>query len=430
MREVLAVILGGGRGTRLYPLTKYRSKPAVPLAGKYRLIDIPISNCLNSGISRIFVLTQYNSASLNRHINLTYHFDHFRLEGFVDIIAAEQTEQSADWFQGTADAVRKTLIHYSPYRFDYYLILSGDHIYSMDYREMIGKHIEERAEVSVATIPVSREKAPGLGILVTDGDSFIRHFVEKPKDPAIIGSLVIGDEYWRQRNLPIRKNLFLANMGIYIFNRKVLEQILNDGNEVDFGAEIFPRSIRESRKVRAHLFEGYWEDIGTIRSFYEANLGFLDHVPKFSFYNEYSPIYTHSRFLPPSKINRAFTEEAILSEGCIVENATIHRSLVGVRSIVGNGATLVSTILMGADYHETPEQKECNRTQGIPDIGIGEGSYLEGALIDKNARIGENVKIVSGKAPDTSGEGWVLKDGIIVIEKNAVIPDGTQLIFR
>lgn len=429
MSDVLAVILGGGKGTRLYPLTKYRSKPAVPLAGKYRLIDIPISNCLNSNVSRIFVLTQYNSASLNRHINLSYHFDTFRRDGFVDIIAAEQTPTSSDWFRGTADAIRKTLNHYASYQFSYYLILSGDHIYSMNYQNMIKYHRRAKADISVAAIPVPREKVSGLGILNIDEKGFVRRFIEKPTDQSLIDSLEIGDEYWKLCHESPQPGMFLANMAVYLFNRSVLEEMLLSGSELDFGAEIFPRAVEEKKRIRAHLFRGYWEDIGTIRSFYQANLGLVEQVPKFSFYDEGNRVYTHARFLPPSKINKARTEQAILSEGCIVDDATIINSLIGLRSIVRKNTTLVSTVLMGADYYESLENQKKNRRKHIPDVGIGAGSYIEKALIDKNARIGKHVRIVGGDKPDQEGENWFLRDGIVVIEKNGIIPDGTELNF-
>ncbi|MBZ0266200.1 glucose-1-phosphate adenylyltransferase [bacterium] len=431
MRDVLAVILGGGRGTRLYPLTKYRSKPAVPIAGKYRLIDIPISNCLNSNISRIFILTQFNSASLNRHVNLTYHFDTFRREGFVNILAAEQRMDNMDWFQGTADAVRKTLMHYEPYEFKYYLILSGDHIYSMDYRKMIAEHALSGADATVAALPVTRDKVSGLGILEIKDDGTIDRFVEKPKKPEVIDTLKLSNKYWEIRGEKERsEELFLANMGVYIFNREVLDEILSTGEELDFGSEIFPRTVVETDRVHAFPFEGYWEDVGTIRSFYEAHLGFLERVPKFSFYDEYNRVYSHARYLPPSKLNHAHTEKAILAEGSIVDDANIKQTFVGLRSIVGRGTTLNSVIMMGADFYETVEDRKQNQLEQKPHVGIGENCYLEGVIIDKNARIGNNVRIMNGDVVDQEGEGWMVRDGIVVIEKNAIIKDGTDLNFR
>lgn len=431
MKDILAIILGGGKGARLYPLTKLRSKPAVPLNGKYRLIDIPISNCLNSDIYRIFVLTQFNSASLNRHVSRTYRFDNFRQEGFVTILAAEQTQESTDWFQGTADAVRKTLRHYSKFNFDHYLILSGDHIYRMDYREILSEHKAKNSDVTVAAIPVLREKAPELGLLDINGDSEVIRFVEKPLDQTIIDTLEIKPQTWKTFGRDIKSGQYLANMGVYVFKRDVLETILEDGSHTDFGKEIFPETVNSpDLRVNAFLFEGYWEDIGTIKSFFEANLGFVDPLPLFSFYDENSPIYTHPRFLPPSKITRTTAERAILSEGCVVDDAYIRRSLIGVRSLVGKGAQIINTVMMGADKYETFMEKAQNRELGRPDIGIGPDCHIEGCIIDKDARIGRGVRIVSGNAPDTQGEGWMLRDGVVVIEKQATIPDGAVIVFR
>ena len=427
----MAIILGGGKGARLYPLTKLRSKPAVPLNGKYRLIDIPISNCLNSDIYRIFVLTQFNSASLNRHVNSTYRFDNFRREGFVTILAAEQTQESTDWFQGTADAVRKTLRHYSKFSFNHYLILSGDHIYRMDYREILAEHKAKNSDVTVAAIPVKRDKAPELGILDIDGKGEVIRFVEKPQDRTVIDTLEIKPQTWKTFGKDIISGHCLANMGVYVFKREVLDEILENGDHTDFGKEIFPETVTSpDLKVNAYLFEGYWEDIGTIKSFFEANLGFVDPLPSFSFYDENAPIYTHPRFLPPSKITRTTAERAILSEGCVVDDAYIRRSLIGVRSLVGKGAQIINTIMMGADRYETSIEKARNRELGHPDIGIGPDCHIEGCIIDKNARIGRGVRIVSGNSPDVEGAGWMLRDGVVVIEKQAIIPDGAVIVFR
>jgi glucose-1-phosphate adenylyltransferase len=431
MKDVLAIILGGGKGARLYPLTKLRSKPAVPLNGKYRLIDIPISNCLNSDIYRIFVLTQFNSASLNRHVSRTYRFDNFRQDGFVAILAAEQTQDSTDWFQGTADAVRKTLRHYSKFNFDHYLILSGDHIYRMDYQKILSEHKAKNSDVTVAAIPVAREKVSELGILDINGDSEVVRFVEKTQDQSIIDALEIKPQTWKTFGRDMKSGQYLANMGVYVFKRDVLETILEDGGHTDFGKEIFPETVNSpDLRVNAFLFEGYWEDIGTIKSFFEANLGFVDPLPLFSFYDENSPIYTHPRFLPPSKITRTTAERAILSEGCVVDDAYIRRSLIGVRSLVGKGAQIINTVMMGADRYETSSEKALNRELRRPDIGIGPDCHIEGCIIDKDARIGRGVRIVSGNAPDTQGEGWVLRDGVVVIEKQATIPDGAVIVFR
>jgi glucose-1-phosphate adenylyltransferase len=431
MRDVLAIILGGGKGSRLYPLTKLRSKPAVPLNGKYRLIDIPISNCLNSDIYRIFVLTQFNSASLNRHVNSAYRFDNFRQEGFVTILAAEQTQESTDWFQGTADAVRKTLRHYSKFSFDHYLILSGDHIYRMDYRKILSEHKSNKSDVTVAAIPVMREKAPELGILDINGNGEVIRFIEKPQDQTVINTLEIKPQTWKTFGKNAKPDQYLANMGVYVFKREVLESILEDGGHTDFGKEIFPETVNSPDiKVNAYLFEGYWEDIGTIRSFFDANLDFVDPLPSFSFYDENAPIYTHARFLPPSKITRTTAERAILSEGCVVDDAYIRRSLIGLRSLVGKGAQIINTVMMGSDRYETFVEKAHNRELGRPDIGIGPDCHIEGCIIDKDARIGRGVRIVSGNSPDAEGDGWMLRDGVVVIEKQAIIPDGTVIVFR
>jgi glucose-1-phosphate adenylyltransferase len=431
MSDVLAIILGGGKGARLYPLTKLRSKPAVPLNGKYRLIDIPISNCLNSDIYRIFVLTQFNSASLNRHVNSTYRFDNFRQGGFVTILAAEQTQESTDWFQGTADAVRKTLRHYSRFSFDHYLILSGDHIYRMDYREILARHKEKNADVTVAAIPVIREKAPELGLLDINDNGEVIRFVEKPQDQSVIDTLEIKSQTWKTFGKQTKPGHCLANMGVYVFKREVLENILEDRGHTDFGKEIFPETVNSpDLTVNSFLFEGYWEDIGTIKSFFEANLGFVDPLPLFSFYDESAPIYTRPRFLPPSKITRTTAERAILSEGCVVDDAYIRRSLIGVRSLVGKGAQIINAIMMGSDRYETSAEKAHNKELGRPDIGIGPDCHIEGCIIDKDARIGRGVRIVSGNSPDTQGDGWMLRDGVVVIEKQAIIPDGAVIVFR
>lgn len=430
MKHVLAIILGGGKGNRLYPLTKLRSKPAVPLNGKYRLIDIPISNCLNSDISRIFVLTQFNSASLNRHVNTTYRFDSFRKEGFVTILAAEQTQQSTDWFQGTADAVRKTLRHYSRFSFDHYLILSGDHIYRMDYRLLMADHIKRGSDVTVTAIPVLREKAPELGILDINGNGDVIRFVEKPNSRSVIDALEIKPQTWKTFGREMKPGHCLANMGVYVFRREVLEKILDTWDYTDFGREIFPETVKSpDLKVSSYMFEGYWEDIGTIRSFFEANLGFVEPLPLYSFYEEHAPIYTRPRFLPPSKITKTTAERAILSEGCVVDDARISRSIIGVRSLVGSGSRIINTIMMGADRYETQKEKESNRAMGIPDIGIGHDCHIDGCIIDKDARIGRGVRIISADVPDTEGEGWMLRDGVVVIEKQATIPDGASIVF-
>jgi glucose-1-phosphate adenylyltransferase len=417
MRDVLAIILGGGRGSRLYPLTKLRAKPAVPIGGRYRLIDVPISNCLNSDIHKIYVLTQFLSASLHRHIFQTYKFDLFS-GGFVDILAAEETAQGMDWYQGTADAVRKQLPHFSNARVEDVLILSGDHLYRMDYGEFIEFHRDRRADVTIAAQPVSLADAPRFGILKTDKDGHITSFYEKPQGDELDGLECISDS-----DRPC-----LASMGIYIFRPDVLREILEASNAEDFGKQIIPAAI-ESRRVYAYHFGDYWEDIGTIRSFYKANLAMTLPDPPFDFYNPQYPIYTRPRFLPPSRADGCHLDNVALAEGCIIERADIRESVIGLRSVIRADAHLTRTVMMGDDFYETPERKGENHRLGIPGMGIGRGSRIEGAIIDKNARIGENVTIRSheGETEFVETENYTIKDGIVVIPKNAVIPDGTVI---
>jgi glucose-1-phosphate adenylyltransferase len=417
MRDVLAIILGGGRGSRLYPLTKLRAKPAVPIGGRYRLIDVPISNCLNSDIHKIYVLTQFLSASLHRHIFQTYKFDLFS-GGFVDILAAEETARGMDWYQGTADAVRKQLPHFSNARVDDILILSGDHLYRMDYGEFIEFHRERRADVTIAAQPVTLADASRYGILKSDKDGRITSFSEKPETDELDGLECISD--------PDRP--CLASMGIYIFRPDVLKEMLEESDAEDFGKQIIPAAI-ESRRVYAYQFDGYWEDIGTIQSFYEANLAMTLPDPPFDFYNPQYPIYTRPRFLPPSRANGCHLDNTALAEGCIIEKADIRESVIGLRSIIRADAHLTRTVMMGADFYETPERMGENKRLGIPDVGVGKGSRIEGAIIDKNARIGENVTIRShkGETEFAETEHYTIKDGIVVIPKNAVIPDETVI---
>ncbi len=430
MHNVLALILGGGRGTRLYPLTKERSKPAVSLAGKYRLIDIPISNCLNAGVNRIFVLTQFLAQSLNRHVAQTYRFDPYR-RGFVNILSAEQTDsEESDWYQGTADAVRKTLRHTKRFRFNEYMILSGDHIYRMDYAKMIREHRERGAEVTIAALEVPREKVPELGVMELDDAGRIRRFVEKPGDPKVIDKLEIPPEYFRHRGEPERKGLFVANMGVYVFNRQAMQELLMEHADAeDFGKQILPLAVERGLAVYGYRFNDYWEDIGTIRSFFEANLGFTDPVPKFSFYDEIRPIFTRPRFLPPSKINSASIERALIGEGCILEGATVIHSVVGIRSVVREGARIEESVLMGADYYDSPSLSDASRPEGSLDLGIGKNCTIHRAIVDKNARIGDGCTLIGGDRDDTQGENWSLRDGILVIHKEAVIPPRTILNF-
>ena len=417
IRDVMALILGGGRGTRLYPLTKLRAKPAVPIGGKYRLIDIPISNCLNSGIHKIYVLTQFLSASLHRHIYQTYKFDVFS-GGFVYILAAEETPSGMDWYQGTADAVRKQLPRFAHSRVEDLLILSGDHLYRMDYAEFVELHREKRADVTIAVQPVARANAPRFGILKTNGNGRITSFHEKPRP----------DELDGLESIPDSDEPYMASMGVYLFRADMLRQVLEESDAEDFGKQIIPAAI-ENLRVYAFPFDGYWEDIGTIRALYEANLALTLPDPPFDFYDPNNPIYSRPRFLPSSRADDCRLEQTVLAEGCLIAKSDIRESVLGLRSVIGPGARVTRTVMMGADFYETPERKAENRRRGRPDVGIGRGSIVEGAIIDKNARIGEEVTI----RPHAPGEetvdagNYVIQDGIVVIPKNAIIPDGTVI---
>jgi len=420
--DTLAIIMGGGAGSRLFPLTKERSKPAVPLGGKYRLVDIPISNCLNSGLRGIYILTQFNSASLHTHINESYKFDNFT-PSFVDILAAQQTPEGARWYQGTADAVRQNMRYFLEHRCKYFIILSGDQLYRMDYRQMIRQHIDSGADLTIGTIPVERKAVPGFGIMATDSDRRITRFVEKPKDPAVIDSLRIPSELLSQIGHTGQEELFQASMGIYVFNREALISSL-DNDLVDFGKNIIPSAI-QNRKVMAHIFEGYWEDIGTIRSFFDANLEMADNNPRFNFYVPGSPVYSQPLCLPASMIDGAKVNRAMISDGCILGNVTLDRCVIGIRSIVRTGSTLKNTVMMGADLYESLDDV---RPAGVPLIGVGTNCCIEGAIIDKNARIGNDVVITP--KPETEnfdGDGYYIRDGIVVVPKNSVIPDGTRI---
>jgi len=419
-QSVLAVILGGGAGTRLFPLTASRSKPAVPIAGKYRLVDIPISNCINSGINRMFVLTQFNSASLNKHIKNTYHFSAFST-GFVDILAAEQTPDNPGWFQGTADAVRQSLRHISNLEYDYILILSGDQLYQMDFGDMLKNHISSQTDISIAIIPVDDRDAPEFGILKTNEENVITSFIEKPKKD-ILPEWVsdTGAEMQGQgRN-------YLASMGIYIFNKKILDKLLNEAhpNATDFGKEIIPDSI-ENYKVSSFQYDGYWTDIGNIYSFYEANLALTQEVPLFNLFDNNKTVYSRARMLPPAKISGTTLEKTIIAEGSIIHASRIEQSVVGIRSRIGHGTTVVSTYIMGNDYYETLEEMELNTSKGLPKIGIGERCYIKDAIIDKNCRIGNDVRINGGShLANTDHPLYTVKDGIVVVKKTAILPDG------
>ena len=419
MQDVLAVVLGGGRGQRLFPLTKFRSKPAVPLGGKYRLVDIPISNCLNSGINRIFVLTQFNSASLNKHVVHTYKFDMFS-GGFVDILAAEQTPDSSKWYQGTADAVRRSIKHFLPYGdTKYVIILSGDQLYQMDLRGVIQYHIDNEADITVAAKPVSAEHATDLGIMKADWNGRVTAFREKPKSEELSG--VQSDK----PEDPARP--YLANMGIYVFQRKFMVDLLTRTNGVDFGKDILPQSI-EACRVFSFLFDGYWEDIGTIRSFYEANLALANASPEFNFYNIQMPVYTHPRNLPGSKLNNCDIHQSVIADGCILNGADIKHSIIGVRSRIGGGTTVKHSIIMGADRFETLDQIKENREKKISNIGIGNHCTIINAIVDKDVRIGDNVSIINAhNLQKKDGENYYIRDGIIIIPKNSWIPNGTVI---
>jgi len=418
--SVVAVILGGGAGTRLSPLTQSRSKPAVPIAGKYRLVDIPISNCINSNINRMFVLTQFNSASLNKHIKNTYHFSAFST-GFVDILAAEQTPDNPGWFQGTADAVRQSLRHIGNLEFDYVLILSGDQLYQMDFTEMLENHKAKGADLSIATIPVTEREAPEFGILKTDDEGMISSFIEKPKvDILHEWTSDTGDAMRGQgRN-------YLASMGIYIFNRKALFNFLNNvhPNATDFGKEIIPDSINNYR-VASFQYDGYWTDIGNIYSFFEANIALTEEIPPFNLFDNAKTVYSRARMLPPAKISGTTLERTVIAEGCIIHASRIEESVVGIRSRIGHGTTINLSYIMGNDYYETIDEMAENQSKGIPKIGIGERCFIKNAIIDKNCRIGNDVRINGGNhlAPiDTAL--YTVKDGIVVVKKGATIPDG------
>ena len=423
--NVLCVIMGGGQGTRLFPLTKERSKPAVPLAGKYRLVDIPISNCINSGFRRIYILTQFNSTSLHSHISRTYKFDQFT-SGFVEILAAQQTLTNASWYEGTADAVRKNLIHFLNHDFDYLIILSGDQLYRMDFRPVVAQHAETDADITIATIPVVRTQAQSLGIMQIAEDRRITRFQEKPKDPALLESLRLDPQWHAKLGIAEGRELFLASMGIYVFNRALIHQLL-DNPLTDFGKHIIPQAIN-TRRVFSYVYQGYWEDIGTIRSFFEANLDLVCELPRFNFFDMNAPIFSRPRFLPGSKINGAQIDHAVISDGCIINHARITNSIVGLRTVVGAGTELNRVIGLGSDYYESKESVEQHEREGKPRIGIGANCRIENTIIDKNARIGNNVVISpAGKPEKFDHELYYVRDGIVIIPKNAVITHGTVI---
>ncbi|HZY10852.1 MAG TPA: glucose-1-phosphate adenylyltransferase [Bacteroidota bacterium] len=425
MNDTLAIILGGGQGTRLYPLTKYRAKPALPLAGKYRLIDITLSNCINSDINKIFVLTQFNSASLNQHINNTYRFSPFS-KGFVEVLAAQQTTVSPDWFQGTADAVRKSLPTMDQWQVSDYLILSGDHLYRMDYRLFIEHHRKTDADITISVIPVEEAQASGLGLMKTHDDGRVLAFKEKPQGEELksmrVDTQSLGLDSQRAERMP-----YMASMGVYIFKQHVLFNLLNHSREhTDFGRDIIPEAIKKYH-VQAYLFQGYWEDIGTIETFYQANLGLIRQPdPAFSFYDIEFPIYTRQRFLPPSKILHCSIEESMICDGCIVRGARLKKSIVGIRSRISEQSVLEETLLMGADYFQSDDDRASNLAAGNPPVGIGAHSVIHRAIIDKNVHIGKNVQIINKNKQinlNREREGYWICNGIVVVLKDAIIPD-------
>jgi len=414
--KVLSIILGGGQGSRLYPLTEKRSKPAVPIAGKYRLVDIPISNCLNSDINRIFLLTQFNSASLNRHIKNTYHFSFFS-KAFVDILAAEQTISSSEWFQGTADAVRQSMHHFLNYNFEYALILSGDQLYQMDYKLMLKEHVANKAEISIATIPVNAKDATSFGILKSDENNVITSFIEKPEAKLLPDwTSDVSDE------MKSAGRHYLASMGIYIFNRKLLVELMNDYSTNDFGKEIIPQNI-DKHKTLSYQFEGYWTDIGNIDSFFEANIGLTDSIPKFDLYSNNKRVYTRARILPTTKISGTTLNSSVIADGCIISAAMIERSVIGIRSRIGDESTVINTYMMGSDFYETLEEIENKKISVL--MGIGQRCFIKNAIIDKNCRIGDDVRINGGKhLEDVETDLYVVRDGIVVVKKGVTIPHG------
>lgn len=417
--KVISIILGGGQGSRLYPLTESRSKPAVPIAGKYRLVDIPISNCINSEIKRMFVLTQFNSASLNRHIKNTYNFSFFS-SAFVDVLAAEQTPNNSNWFQGTADAVRQSMHHFTRHEFDYVLILSGDQLYQMDFNKMIKAHEESNASISIATIPVNAKDATSFGILKADENNVIRSFTEKPPTDKLPGweSEVSEDMSHKGRH-------YLASMGIYIFNRDLLIELMNDNSTVDFGKEIIPQNI-EKHKTLSYQYEGYWTDIGSIDSFFEANIELTSDIPEFNLYDNLKQIYTRPRFLPTSKIMGTLLESSVVADGCIIQASRIEKSVIGIRSKIGKESTVINTYMMGSDYYETLEQ--IKESKNSVSMGIGERCFIKNTIIDKNCRIGNDVRINGGPhLEDQNNKMLTVKSGIVVIKKNAFIPSGYTL---
>jgi glucose-1-phosphate adenylyltransferase len=425
MKRVVTLVLGGGRGTRLYPLTKFRSKPAVPVAGKYRLIDIPLSNCINSGLNRVYVLTQFHSVSLHRHIRSTYSFGPLT-RGFVEILAAQQTLASTNWYQGTADAVRQNLPYFQRPGIDYVLVLSGDQLYRMDFRRMIATHEEAGADVTIAAVPVHRQVASGLGIMRLDKTGRVEGFLEKPKSQRELDHVRTDPAWIEAQGIPSQGRDCLASMGIYLFNRQTLIDVLDKTDYQDFGKEVFPASIR-ARHVHVHLFDGYWEDIGTIGSFFEANLSLATSQPPFPFSTAEAPIYTHPRFLPPSRLEGATICGSLLADGCqIDEGAVIENSVIGLRCLIGRDVVIRNSVVMGNDFYQDPAERDDDTDNGRPPLGIGPGTRIEGAIIDKNCHVGRDVRVVTPegvKATEETAQGMIC-DGIPVIPKGATLPDG------
>ncbi|MBD2393748.1 glucose-1-phosphate adenylyltransferase [Cyanobacterium aponinum FACHB-4101] len=429
MKRVLSIILGGGAGTRLYPLTKLRAKPAVPLAGKYRLIDIPISNCINSEILKIYVLTQFNSASLNRHISKAYNFSGFS-DGFVEVLAAQQTKENPDWFQGTADAVRQYLWLFEEWDVDEYIILSGDHLYRMDYSKFVQHHRDTNADITISVVPIDEQKASAFGLMKIDDNGRIISFSEKPEGEALkqmaVDTSILGLNPEQAKEKP-----YIASMGIYVFKKEVLEKLLRQNpNQTDFGKEVIPFAAKDHR-IQAYLYKGYWEDIGTIEAFYDANLSLTNQPqPDFSFYDEKAPIYTRSRYLPPTKLLNSNVTQSIIGEGCIIKECRINHCVLGVRTRIENNCIVEDTLVMGADFYEPFSVRKSKIEQGSVPVGIGANSTIRRAIIDKNARIGQNVIITNKDRVEEANredEGFLIRNGIIVIIKNAVIPDNTVI---
>ena len=424
MKRVLAIILGGGAGTRLYPLTKMRAKPAVPLAGKYRLIDIPISNCINSGINKMYVLTQFNSASLNRHLTQSYNLSSGFGQGFVEVLAAQQTPESPSWFEGTADAVRKYQWLFQEWDVDHYLILSGDQLYRMDYSTFVDHHIASGADVSIGALPVDAAQAEGFGLMHTNDHGRIQEFREKPKGEELKAMWVDTSRMGLAPEEALKRP-YLASMGIYLFSGKVMREALADHTQTDFGKEVIP-GLLASKRMMAYVFDGYWEDIGTVGSFWECNLTLTDPVPPFDFFDGQNPVYTHSRYLPPAKLNGARSTRVLMADGAIVDDSELSRCVIGVRSVIRGGSRLENVVMMGADAFERPHDLARNNSLGRPDIGVGPNCLIRNAIIDKNARIGEGCRLSPTGLPEKwETDALFVRDGVIVVKKGAIVPPGT-----